>query len=184
MPPEFSLWSLLFFSFFLFFFFLTSASFSGGCRRSLKHCTVSASRGMREGGDKEEGREEGGLENRVRGMELGQNHGLWLKNIFQMLSAVETIWKARKERRKETQIHSVSDLKGPSKAWAPTSSNYLNPKPYNIPVRLSNLKAFFAGNCLPPKAGHLTAGQLRLWWGGGGLFSVELGFFKTSVVWL
>lgn len=46
---------------------------------------------MREDGEKEEGREEGRLENRVRGMQLGQNHGLWLKNIFQMLSAVESI---------------------------------------------------------------------------------------------
>lgn len=57
----------------------------------MKHRTVSASRGMREGGDREEGREEGGLENRVTGMQLSQNHGLWLKNIFQMLSAVESI---------------------------------------------------------------------------------------------
>lgn len=57
----------------------------------MKHRTVSASRGMREDGEKEEGREEGRLENRVRGMQLGQNHGLWLKNIFQMLSAVESI---------------------------------------------------------------------------------------------
>ena len=57
-------------SFFFHSFFFSHNLVSGGsCGKSMKHCTVSASRGTREDGNKEEGREGAGLESSVRGME-------------------------------------------------------------------------------------------------------------------
>lgn len=60
---------ILSFFFFSILFFSHNLVSAGSCGKSMKHCTVSASREKRENGNKEEGREGGGLENSVRGME-------------------------------------------------------------------------------------------------------------------
>lgn len=57
------------FFFFLILFFSHNLVSAGSCGQSMKHCTVSASRGTREDGNKEEGRAGAGLESSVRGME-------------------------------------------------------------------------------------------------------------------
>lgn len=60
---------LSFFFFFLILFFSHNLVSAGSCGQSMKHCTVSASRGTREDGNKEEERAGAGLESSVRGME-------------------------------------------------------------------------------------------------------------------
>ena len=60
---------ILSFFFFPILFFSRNLVSGGSCGKSMKHCTVSASRATREDGNKEEGREGAGLESSVRGME-------------------------------------------------------------------------------------------------------------------
>lgn len=82
---------ILSFFFFSYSFFSHNLVSAGSCGQSMACCTVSASRGTREDGNKEEGRAGAGLESSVRGNGIGQHCGLWLKKIFQILSAVERI---------------------------------------------------------------------------------------------